>query len=212
MNKISNYRLPLFSSHLKRSINFNVNAYSWRFVRNVHFEHLNNQKFKSISGIQKLNFQNKIFFSSLDDKKNQQLELQPNSLEKLSLWGKTKAVLKSYGNGIGKLYSGWKTIFKLRSKPKSELTWKEISIYYWTKFETYNSLPMITLFCIPLIGYIAPLLGYFFPVLLPQSFALPSQKLASKKKLIEERNVISKEFLKYFSTNPNLNLRLSNVL
>eukprot|EP01118_Nematostelium_gracile_P008754 TRINITY_DN2906_c0_g1_i1.p1 TRINITY_DN2906_c0_g1~~TRINITY_DN2906_c0_g1_i1.p1 ORF type:complete len:319 (-),score=59.63 TRINITY_DN2906_c0_g1_i1:17-973(-) len=75
-----------------------------------------------------------------------------------------------YVRGSKLLYGNLKKVYKLREKNPQQWTREDHRLKLHTMADLKQALPILGLFALPIVGYLAPVLVYLFPKLLPESF------------------------------------------
>lgn len=114
----------------------------------------------------------------------------PNSddvkAKELTPFQKLQKMMQPFMQGSKALYQENKTAWKIRQRLKQstgdgksapQLTRQEMLVLRQAHRDLLKSLPLLALFCVPLLGYVAPVIGFQFPKqLLPSQFWRPDQK------------------------------------
>lgn len=106
--------------------------------------------------------------------------------KELTPFQKLQKMMQPFMQGSKALYQENKTAWQIRQRLKQsagegksapQLTRQEMLVLRQAHRDLLKSLPLLMLFCVPLLGYIAPVIGFQFPKqLLPSQFWRPDQK------------------------------------
>jgi hypothetical protein len=103
-----------------------------------------------------------------------------SSAVKPSILSRIRYVLNHYWLGSKLLYQNYKSIKQIQKKDVKSLTHVDNLVLDQFHYDIRVGIPFVTLFMIPIIGYLAPLLAFVAPKYLPSTLIMPKQKVLYK--------------------------------
>ncbi|CAF0952825.1 unnamed protein product [Adineta steineri] len=112
-------------------------------------------------------------------------------------------VLKHYWLGSKLLYNNYRAIQGIKKKDENSVTRIDKLSQEQFRYDIRVGIPFVTLFNIPILGYLAPLIALFAPKYLPSTLIMPTQQITFLKDDAKTSSSIIDSFMKFNKTQYN---------